>query len=463
MKHFPIYIDTEDKTIVVSGAGECAVAKLRLLLKTMARIKVFDPHADQEVLSWAQEGRLEYFPRAVEAGDLTGAILHYAAQDDLDQDRATAALARAQGIKSVIVDNLEESDFITPAIVDRAPVTVAIGTEGAAPVLARHIKARVEEMLPTHLGILARIGKAFRPKATRLPFGRKRREFWSRFYFDQGPKAVAEGEWAVEHVLNGLLQEMEKEAPTPGHVHFIGAGPGDPDLLTLQARKILHEADVVIHDRLVPQAILELARREATIIETGKTPFGPSWRQEDINALITEHGRTHQVVRLKSGDCGIFGRLEEEISAVESAGIEFSITPGITTAAAAAAEMKTSLTKRGRNREIRLITAHDTQGFADHDWRSLAEPGSVAAIYMGKKAGTFLQGRLLMHGAHPSTAVSIVENASRPDQRIIAATLSNLGRALVTVEGPAILMLGLAPNCAAAIHETENHAVKEVL
>ncbi len=445
MRHFPIYLDTRGQTIVVSGAQDCAVAKLRLLLKTEARIRVFGTDPAPVVLQWAAEGRVEFAERAVTVEDLTGATLLYAANDASDLDQPVAAMGRALGVKTLVVDNLEDSDFITPAIVDRAPVTVAIGTEGAAPVLARRIKADVEEMLPASLGILARIGKCFRPMVERLPFGAPRRAFWSRFYFDLGPKALPGGEAAVEDALQTLLEDMASETTAQGHVDFVGAGPGDPDLLTLRARKLLHEAEVLIHDRLVPGPILELARREAVIIEVGKIPFGPSWKQDDINALLIEHGRTHKVVRLKSGDAGIFGRLDEESDALETAGIPHSVTPGITSAAAAAAELKLSLTRRGRNSGLRLITGHEAQGFAEQDWRALAEPGAVAAIYMGKAAASFLQGRLLMHGADAATPVTIVENASRPDQRILPATLLSLPERLKDVQGPAVLMLGLAP------------------
>lgn len=449
MRHFPVYLDTHNARIVVSGAGDCAVAKLRLLLKTQARVEVFGPAPGPQVVSWAAEGRVIHHPRAVAAQDVTGALLVYAATEDAAEDARVRQLAQAAGVKVLIVDNLDDSDFITPAIVDRAPVTVAIGTEGAAPVLARKIKADIEETLPPTLGILARIGKAFRPLAARLPHGRPRREFWARYYFDEGPKALAEGEWAVEHVLNSLLDEVQSAAARPGHVHFVGAGPGDPELLTLRARKLLHEADVVIHDRLVSAEVLELARREAEIIEVGKTPFGPAWRQEDINALLVEHGAEAQVVRLKSGDCGVFGRLDEETAALEAAGVDYSVTPGITAAVAAAAGLGLSLTRRGRNGGLRIITGHDADGFAEQEWATLARPGAVAAIYMGKAAAGFLRGRLLMHGAAPDTPVTLVENASRPDQRVIPATLLSLTEALDGVAGPAVLMLGLAPRAAA--------------
>ncbi|MDQ2093412.1 uroporphyrinogen-III C-methyltransferase [Rhodalgimonas zhirmunskyi] len=237
-----------------------------------------------------------------------------------------------------------------------------------------------------------------------------------------------------------------------GHVHFVGAGPGDPELLTCKAVALLGRADVVLHDRLVPGAIVALARPGAEIVEVGKTAFGASWAQEDINALLVRYGRAATVVRLKSGDCGIFGRLDEEMDALDAAGIGFSIVPGITAAAAGAAAVGASLTKRGRNGALRILTGHDTNGFADHDWRALARPGAVAAIYMGKAAADYLRGRLLMHGADAETPVTIVEHASRPEQRVVAATLLSLRERLDGVSGPAVLLFGIAPRGALIEH-----------
>ena len=210
---------------------------------------------------------------------------------------------------------------------------------------------------------------------------------------------------------------------------------------------------MVVHDRLVPQAILELARREAKIVEVGKTAFGPSWKQDDINALIVRHaleGRT--VVRLKGGDPAVFGRLDEEIEALEAAGVAYGIVPGVTSASAGAAAIGQSLTRRGRNSAFRFLTGHDVDGFAEHEWRELAKPGATAAVYMGVKAATFLRGRLMMHGAPADTPVTAVENASRPDQRVIATTLIELPQALAAAapEGPVMILYGLAPRAAAA-------------
>lgn len=463
MQHFPIFLDTAGRRVLVSGGGAAALAKLRLLMKTEARLVVFAEDPAPEIRDWADQGRLELAARAMGPGDAAGALLVYAANDDAPEDARIGRLARAEGALVNQVDNLEDSQFITPAIVDRDPVTVAIGTEGAAPVLARAIKRDLEARLPATLGLLARIGKAFRKAAEALPAGRRRRDFWADYYFGSGPDALArDGEAGARDALGQLLDRHLARAPRRGHVALVGAGPGDPELLTLKARRALDEADVIIHDRLVAPEILELARREALLIDAGKKGFGTSMRQEDICAVIVEHAAAGaQVVRLKGGDPAVFGRLDEEIEALEAAGISWTVVPGITAASAAAAGIGQSLTRRGRNSALRFLTGHDVKGFAEHDWRALARPGEVAAIYMGLRGARFLQGRLLMHGAAPDTPVTLVENASRQDARTVATTLSRLpadiGAAGVT--GPAILLLGLEPRAAAALPQLrEEHA-----
>lgn len=239
-----------------------------------------------------------------------------------------------------------------------------------------------------------------------------------------------------------------------GFVTFVGAGPGDPELLTLKALRAIEAAEVVVHDRLISPGILALIPAAARRIDAGKEGFGPSTPQAEIDATLVALARSGaRVVRLKAGDAGVFGRLDEEIAALEAAGLCYVIVPGITSAAAAVAAIGQSFTRRGRNSGVRLITGHDAKGFADHDWRALARPGEVAAIYMGKRAARFLAGRLLMHGAAPDTPVTAVENASRPDQRILATTIARLPAALdaAALGGPAILLLGLAPRAAEAL------------
>lgn len=447
MRHYPVFLDTRGQKIVVSGGGHCAAAKLRLLLKTESRIAVFGNAVCQEVAAWAQEGRLDLVPRALMAGDVAGARLFYAANDDANEDARVAAIAEAEGALVSVVDNLEDSAFITPAIVDRDPVTVAIGTEGAAPVLARRIKKDVEERLPQSLGLLARAGQAFRDLAEVLPQGRVRRSFWACWYDRIGPAAFASGgQDALEPALHTLLHSALHAEAASGRVALIGAGPGDPDLLTLAARDWLHEADVVIHDRLVSPEVLELARREALVIEVGKTPDGPSWKQDDINSLLVTHAaQGARVARLKSGDPGMFGRLDEEIAALDAAEIPYQVIPGITAASAAAASLGLSLTRRGRNSALRVLTGRDVEGFAEQDWAALAA-GDVAAIYMGVKAARFVQGRMLLHGADADLPVTVVENVSRLTQKNLTTRLGSLVRDMATakITGPAIIFLGLA-------------------
>ncbi|HLS57999.1 MAG TPA: siroheme synthase CysG [Paracoccaceae bacterium] len=462
MRHFPVFLDLAGRRVVVSGAGETAIAKLRLLLKTEARIVVFSPDAAPLVRGWADEGRLDLVERPLAEGDADGAALVYAADADPETDARVAAIGRAAGALVNIVDDLS-SDFITPAIVDRDPVTVAIGTEGAAPVLARWIKARVEEILPASLGRLTRIGQAFRARVEALD-SRARRLFWSRFYFETGPRAFADGEAAARAELERLLAEGVETRR--GFIHIVGAGPGDPELLTLRARRLLHEADVVIHDRLVPQPILELARREALILEVGKTGYGPSWKQEDINALMIRYAEAgNTVVRLKGGDPSVFGRLDEETQALDAAGIGWQVTPGITSASAAAAAIGQSLTRRGRNTAFRILTGHDVNGFAEQDWKSLARPGATAAIYMGTRAAAFLRGRLMMHGAAPDLPVTAIENASRPNQRIIPARLLDLPETLAgaAIRGPVMLLFGLSPRALAGGRGQVTTPIREAL
>ena len=461
MKHFPIFLAVAGRRIVVSGGGDAALAKLRLLLKTEGKITVVAPDPLPEILTLEAAGRLTILRRTMEPGDATCAALFYAANDDDREDARVTALAQADGALTNWVDNLERSQFITPAIVDRDPVTVAIGTEGAAPVLARSIKADLEERLPASLGILARVGKAFRLVADVLPAGRRRRLFWADYYFRDGPAAFdAVGEGGLRETLDTLLNRHLDQEETSGTVTFVGAGPGDPELLTLKARRALHEADVVIHDRLVTAEILELARREALIIDAGKEGFGPSMSQAQIDALIVEHaqGGAH-VVRLKSGDPTVFGRLDEEMDACSAAEVPFSIIPGITSASAAVASIGQSLTKRDRNSSVRFVTGHDMKGYAEQDWRALSKPGNVAAIYMGKKSSRYVQGRLMMHGAASTTPVTIVENISRPDQRTVSTVLAMLPEAVADLTGPALILLGLAPRAVPAMSALQNEEI----
>jgi uroporphyrin-III C-methyltransferase len=257
-----------------------------------------------------------------------------------------------------------------------------------------------------------------------------------------------------------MFDHIPLAAPRGAFVSFVGAGPGAAQHLTLGAYSALQSADVVIHDRLVGPEVLALIAPSAARIDVGKEGFGAQTAQSDINAAIVAHaaGGAH-VVRLKGGDTGIFGRLDEEISALEAAGIAYTIVPGLTAASVAAAAIGQSLTQRGRNAALRIVTGHDMAGFADQDWRGLAQRGEVAAIYMGKKSARFIQGRLMMHGAAADTPVTLVENVSRADQRVIACTLATFATSAAALTGPAVILLGLAPRAAqktlSQLHEAQ--------
>lgn len=238
-------------------------------------------------------------------------------------------------------------------------------------------------------------------------------------------------------------------------VTFVGAGPGSALHLTLGAFHALQGADVVVHDRLVGAEVLALIPAHVSLIDVGKEGFGPSTAQDTIHAVLVAQALAgRRVVRLKGGDVGIFGRLDEEIAALEAAGLSHAILPGLTAASVAAAAIGQSLTKRGRNKSLRILTGHDMEGFAEQDWRGLAQRGEVAAIYMGKKSARFVQGRLMMHGADPATEVTVIENVSRPDQRIFAGRLASLSATVAQASGPAVILFGLAPRRAAQALET---------
>lgn len=438
----------KDAKILVIGGGDAAEAKLRTLIKTEASLSVISPDISDEIIRWLNKGLLTWEPREFEASDLDSVRLVYAATETDAVNAAIADLARAKGLLVNAADQKGACDFITPALVDRSPVIVSIGTEGTSPSLARAIKTDLEARLPSSLGKHSIIINGLRSKVkSRIGSLAQRQLFWADIFdgkdlLSQIRVSGAELTARVETKLAGHNDDKV------GSVALVGSGPGNPDLLTLAARQKLHSADVIVYDRLVSQGVLDFGRREADYIYVGKEPGGQSTPQAEINAILVEkalEGLT--VVRLKSGDPLIFGRADEEIKALETAGIGYSIVPGITAAASAAAEIGASLTTRGHNKSISFLTGHDAKGFAEHDWKSLAANGARAAVYMGVGASSFMQARLIMHGADKHLPVTVVENASRETQIIVGTTLERLSEDISAngIKGPAILLLGYAP------------------
>jgi len=324
MRFFPLFVDLQSQTVVVSGAGEHAAAKIRLLLKTPADILVFGASPCEAVRRWHEEGRLQLAERQLQWDDVAGARLVYGANGDAALDAAAVELGRWAGALTNIVDDLDNSDFLTPAIVDRDPVTVAVGTEGTAPVLARKIKADVEEMLPADTGRLARIAQTFRPAVAALKQATARRALWTRFFFNDGPSAFAAGGSAAAiGRLHELLAGISAEAKLPGRVTFVSVTQGDPELLTLKARKALQHASTIFHDRSVSRAILEIARREAVFEE----------RRTGSDARMAQAAVAGQdIVCLTSAPFVDASTLQHEIAVLNAAGIAWEILPSVTSA-----------------------------------------------------------------------------------------------------------------------------------
>ncbi|MBV0891453.1 uroporphyrinogen-III C-methyltransferase [Paracoccus sp. Z118] len=332
MDHFPIFVRTRGKSVLLAGGGEAAIAKLRLLLKTEAQITVAAEDPAPEIVAWEAEGRLRLIRRRVEPGDAKGCVLAYGAHEAEEQDERALQIMSADGALVNIVDDLARSQFITPAMVDRSPVVVAIGTEGAAPVLARRIKAELEERLSPTLGLLTRTARSFRGRAEALRMGEPRRRFWGEWFESAGPRAADTGA-DLDDTLASLLDRHLNEGPRKGRVEIVGAGPGDAELLTLKARAALDRADVVIHDASVSPEILELARREAILIAVAEAADGPTISRDDASALMIREARQGAlVVRLQTGDPASSGGLDGDTAALTAAGIAFGVIPGIASA-----------------------------------------------------------------------------------------------------------------------------------
>ncbi len=450
MRYFPLFADLAKAHVLVVGGGEQATQKVRLLRKTSAHITVVAEAVTDELRELGDQSAIWIIPRAFLARDLDGQRLVYAATGDQLLDAAVSRAARARGVPVNVVDAPALSTFIMPAIVDRDPVTVAIATEGAAPVLAREIKTLLETLLPANFGTLAKRAQALRETiAKAVPDARARRRLWERLL--QGPfrRAVLRGaEDEAGRILAAELHGEDRPAAprTTGRVALIGCGPGDPDLLTLKAVQRLQEADVLVVDRLVNPKVLEYARRDAERIFVGKTPGGPTTSQAEINRILVREAEAGKVVaRLKGGDPFIFGRAAEEMAALQAAGIGVEVVPGVTAAHACAARIGLPVTLRERVRQFSVVTGATAEGEPDLDWQALASERSAFAVYMGVGNAPLLRKNLLAAGADPATPVVIVENGTLESERAVATTLSDLTDCVATlaVGSPAVIFVGL--------------------
>ncbi|MEO3386872.1 siroheme synthase CysG [Mesorhizobium sp. CAU 1741] len=423
---FPVFMRVEDRTVVIVGEGEEALAKARLLGQSAARLQIVADGPESDLVRWAADNDAELVDAGWNFAFLEKAVLVFAATGDEARDMQVVADARQAGIPVNAVDRPELCDFFTPALVNRAPVAVAIGTEGAGPVLAQMIRARIDRMLPPSLGRLATLAAGLRERVeTALPKGFARRSFWRDFFGGEPARAIEAGD---EARAGDAVDALFARAGAPkGHVALVGAGPGSEDLITLRAHRLLMEADVIAYDALVPDAIVSLGRRDAERIAVGKRKGCHSKTQNEINALLVELGRAgKRVVRLKSGDPLIFGRAGEEMAALRAAGIAHEIVPGVTSALAAAADFELPLTLRGVSSSLVFTTGHDLKGKSLPDWAKLAISGATVAIYMGRTNASEVSRHLAEAGLSPDTAVAVVENASLPSRRMFHGTLADL-------------------------------------
>ncbi|MFL5260230.1 MAG: siroheme synthase CysG [Hyphomicrobiales bacterium] len=444
MRYFPLFLDLDGGAVLIVGGGIEALNKAHLLAKTGGDLAVVAPALEPELAAMVEHGRVRWVARSFDSKLLDGVGVVFGADRTLNAE--VAAAARARNIPVNVVDAPELSTFLTPSIVDRDPVVIAIGTEGTAPVLGQGIRAKIEAMLPEGLGRLAKSAGELRARvAAAVPAGGRRRSFWTRYFFGPIREAFLTGDGRTyAHELETAL--AGHSSPPAGRVSLVGAGPGDPELLTLKAHRKLQEADVIVYDRLVGEGVLELARRDARRIPVGKTPFETSPRQSDINAILIREAKSGQhVVRLKGGDPYVFGRGGEEQAALAAEGIPVDVVPGITAALGCAASIGLPVTQRGQNRAFTILTGTSEHGVADHDWDSLAKPGAAFAIYMGVNAAGDISARLLDSGISPETPVTIVENGTLPTERVFTTTIGSLWEtlALEGVDGPAIIYVGL--------------------
>jgi uroporphyrin-III C-methyltransferase/precorrin-2 dehydrogenase/sirohydrochlorin ferrochelatase len=460
MKYFPAFLDLSDRPVLLVGGGEPAARKLRLLRKAGARVTVVAPQAVAEITSLADGGRIVLHRRPFRPRDLRDRVLAVSATAVDNVDRAVAEAAEAAGLPVNVVDRPDLSSFITPAIVDRDQVVIGISTGGAAPVLARRLRTAIEAALPARLGLLARFAESFRSAvAATVPDGRARRVFWESFFDGPVARRVLAGEESVaREAMLSLVNRRSSGPALQGAVTMVGAGPGDPDLLTLRALSALQAADAVVYDRLVGPEIVDRARRDAERIYVGKAKGDHSADQDEINARLLSLARAgKRVVRLKGGDPFIFGRGGEEAEFLRRHGVEVDFVPGITAATGCAAAAGIPLTHRGMAQAVTFVTGHGADGEPDFDWAALAQAGHTLAIYMGLSTAGRLAQQLIDRGRAASTPVAVVSRGTLPDQRIEIGTLGTLEAMIRTreIEGPALILIGEVVSLATAAALTD--------
>lgn len=464
MKSFPMFIRTSGRRVVIVGGGEQAAQKTRLILKTDAQIVLAAPILEAELQAVVAENRAIWDAQPVTVETFTGAAMAFIATGCAGHDAALHALATAARCPVNVVDRPDLCDITTPSIVDRDPVVVAIGTEGTAPVLARQIKTQVEQSLAPTLGGLAAFAGRMRNAVARDVPRENRRAFW-RWVFAETPRqkwVAGQQHHAIGAIKSAMASGGDFRQDATGSIALVGAGPGARDLLTLRAVERLQEADIIFYDRLVCEEVLELARRDAERVFVGKVVGAHAWPQERINAVIVAEARKgRRVVRLKSGDPGIFGRAAEEMTAAQDAGIDIEIVPGITAACAAAAAAGATLTERGVANTLVLTTGMAREGAPLPETLRHTGPGTTTALYMSVAQAPRLVAELQERGMPACAPVTVGANVSKPDQRMFQTTLAALPSLLVTnaITGCTVLLITWPENMPIAAQQPSTPAL----
>ena len=428
MEFLPIFFDVKKKPCLVVGGGEVAVRKVSNLLDAGAHVILVSPRLVKSLDRLPLDAAVEYRPREFETGDLEGVHLVIAATDVAEVNRRVAEAAEALRIPVNVVDRPELGSFVMPSVVDRSPVVVAVSTGGASPVLARLIRSRLESLIPAGYGRLAELTRRFRNKVkARFTNPADRRRFWDQVLQGGVAERVFSGHDAEAEIL--LEKTLEKAEPSRGmgEVYLVGGGPGDPDLLTFRALRLMQQADVVVYDRLVAKPVLEMTRRDAQRIYVGKERDNHAMRQEEINELLARLAKEgKRVVRLKGGDPFIFGRGGEEIDTLAAQGVPFQVIPGITAASGCAAYSGIPLTHRDYAQSVTFVTGHLKDGSMNLNWERLAQPGQTVVFYMGLVGLPVIVRELIAHGASPQLPIALIQQGTTHRQRVFTATLTSI-------------------------------------
>jgi uroporphyrin-III C-methyltransferase/precorrin-2 dehydrogenase/sirohydrochlorin ferrochelatase len=443
--YFPAFLSLRGRSCLVVGGGDIALRKVRLLTSAGAKITIVAPEFSHALTGFSGENGHQLVARPFRPSDVLGHWLAVSATGIPSVERSVYEKATDAGIFCNGVDDIENCSFITPAIVDRSPIVVAISSGGAAPVLARKIREQIERMLPVGLSRLAVLARKWRARVSeRLSDLLSRRRFWESVF--DGPaasQAIAGDSRAAEATMALLLDEAS--LPQAGEAWLVGAGPGDPGLLTLRALQTMQSADVILHDRLVSKEVLSLARRDADLVSVGKLPGCRANTQDEINALLVSLVASgKRVCRLKGGDPFIFGRGGEEAEALRNAGLSYQVVPGITAAAGCAAYSDIPLTHRDLSQSVAFVTAHGKNSVDTLDWAALARDKQTLAFYMAVQRFPELMNNLINYGRSADTPIAIIEKGTTPEQRVIRGTLGQLTLLADAhrVAAPAMLIIG---------------------